>query len=72
MVLRWGSTPHKGTIFINLILTIMNWKVLLVFMAVFAMAVYRPLTIAYVVAVWSLCVLIGIYLLIDFLRHGKG
>ena len=48
----------------------MNWKVLLVFVAVFAMAVYRPLTIAYVVVVWSLCVLIGIYLLIDFLRHG--
>ena len=36
------------------------------------MAIYRPLTIAYVVVVWSLCVLIGMYLLIDFLRHGKG
>lgn len=36
------------------------------------MSIYRPLTIAYVVVVWGLSFILSVYLLIDYLRHGKG
>lgn len=36
------------------------------------MSIYRPLTIAYVVVVWGLSFILGVYLLIDYLKHGKG
>ena len=47
----------------------MNWKAFCVFLAVFAIAVCRPLTIAYLILVWGISFVIGIYLLFDYLRH---
>lgn len=47
----------------------MNWKAFCVFLAVFAIAICRPLTIAYLILVWGISFVIGIYLLFDYLRH---